>query len=259
MKRNIFVICLTVLTSVALFGANTAFGHEFILKPVALKTVPGGVLPFSVVSAHMFMVSEEMEPPDQVKVQLMGKTESEPVELKPNEMLMTLDGQVKPKSEGTYILAGHRAGMIWTQTTQGWKQASKKGLTGVLGSGLYEKFGKTVITCGKSDDNYAKVVGHALEIVPVSDPSQARVGDYIAFKVLFNGQPLSTEVWATYDGFVDIPNTYAYFTETNGDNLALVKITHPGTWMLRVQKVNPKGTEDYDKHVMRAVLVFEVK
>ncbi|MCK5098120.1 MAG: DUF4198 domain-containing protein, partial [Desulfobacteraceae bacterium] len=86
----------------------------------------------------------------------------------------------------------------------------------------------------------------------------AETNDYMEFKILYDDKPLSTEVFATYDGFTATPNTYAYFTECNDKGIAKVKITHPGTWMIRVQKKIEQATKDYDIHVMRAVLVFKV-
>ncbi|WP_321404296.1 DUF4198 domain-containing protein [Maridesulfovibrio sp.] len=244
----------------AVLFCSTAFAHEFILKPVQLTTEKNHVVPFSVVSAHVFMISEEMEPLNEVDAKLILAGKSTPLKLAENEMLMTLDGQIKPEAEGTAIIAGHRKGIIWTNTTKGWKQQSKKGLKGVISSGKYEKFCKTLVTVGKADGSYNKVVGHKLEIVPMSDPTQAKVGDEIEFQTLLNGKPVSLEsMTATYDGFSLTPNSYAYFTEPYGNGLAKVKISAPGTWMVRVQYKNAQPTADYDSHVMRAVLVFEVK
>ncbi|MCP4690021.1 MAG: DUF4198 domain-containing protein [Desulfobacterales bacterium] len=122
----------------------------------------------------------------------------------------------------------------------------------------YEKFCKTLITAEKADDGCKRVVGHKLEIVPVDNPGNAPLGKDLAFQVLYDGALLAAEVHATYDGFSTIPNTYAYFTETDENGIAKVKITHPGTWMVRVQHTIDDSTPDYDKHVMRAILVFGV-
>ncbi|MFW5499047.1 MULTISPECIES: DUF4198 domain-containing protein [unclassified Maridesulfovibrio] len=257
-----FVKPTTIVLSclLAVLCCSTAFAHEFIIKPVQFTAEKDHVVPFSVVSAHVFMISEEMEPINEVKADLILGGKTTPLKLAENEMLMTLDGQLTPKAEGTAIIAGHRNGIIWTQTTQGWKQQSKKGLKGVIGSGKYEKFCKTLITVGKADGSYKKAVGHKLEIMPMSDPTQAKVGDEIEFQTLLDGKPVSIEsMTATYDGFSMTPNTYAYFTEPYGNGLAKVKISAPGTWMVRAQYKNANPTADYDSHVMRAVLVFEVK
>ena len=256
MKKS-FGITLFVL--LACIIASSAFAHEFIIKPVQFNAEPGQKIPFSVVSAHVFMVSEEMEPAEYVGVSLIKGNSRTSLKLQPNSMLLTLDGVVGCTKSGSAIIAGHRKGMVWTNTTKGWKQASKKGLKGVISSGKYEKFCKTLINTSKADKGYAKVVGDKLEIVPMSNPALAETGDDMEFKILYDGKPLSTEVFATFDGFTTNPNTYAYFTECNDKGIAKVKITHPGAWMIRVQKKIEQPTKDYDIHVMRAVLVFEVK
>ncbi len=51
---------------------STSFAHEFIIKPEQLSVEPGHLLPVSVLSAHAFMVSEEIEPIDQVQVSLIS-------------------------------------------------------------------------------------------------------------------------------------------------------------------------------------------
>ncbi|MBQ6664352.1 MAG: DUF4198 domain-containing protein, partial [Synergistaceae bacterium] len=103
-------------------------------------------------------------------------------------------------------------------------------------------------------------VGHPLEIVPVTNPADAQVGEYFNVKILLNGQPYTGPVWATYDGFVtEYENTYAYYTEAeNGE--AHVKITAPGWWGIRAAKSGLPGVEgDYDALNLRAFLLFEVK
>jgi len=256
MKKLMFLFVLVLMAPV--LSTTQALSHEFIVKPVQMQAPVGHKLPFSVMSAHVFMVSEEIEPLDQMDLSLVKANDIQKLNLKPNDMLLTHDGVVELKQEGTYLLAGHRKGMIWSQTTQGWKQASKKELQGVLSSGKYEKFCKTIVVAGQPDEGYKKILGHQLEIVPLGDPQQAVIGKDLRFQILFDGKPLSTEVYATYDGFTDAPNTYAYFTEADENGVGRVKITHPGTWMVRVQHKLTEPTEDYDQHVLRAVLVFGV-
>ncbi len=256
MKRNSFIGLMAM--AVLLLCGITANAHEFILRPVQFDAEPGHKLGFSVLASHVFMVSEEAEPAEQVEISLIEKDSRSNVSVRKNDMLQTLDGMIELKKQGTVILAGHRKGMIWSQTTQGWKQAGKKELQGVISSGKYEKFCKTLINVGKADDGYKKVIGHKLEIVPVSDPSEAVVGKYLTFRIIYDGKPLSAGVYATYDGFSSNPNTYCYFTEANEEGMAKVKITHPGVWMVRTEQKSKEVTEDYDEHLIRAVLVFGV-
>lgn len=59
-----------------------------------------------------------------------------------------------------------------------------------------EKFAKELIGASGHD-----VLGHKLEIVPESNVMKTRVGEEIAFKILLDGKPLKSQVYATYDGF----------------------------------------------------------
>ena len=250
---------ISILAAVLILTASSVWAHEFIVKPNQLTVQPGQTLPVNVVSAHVFMVSEEMEPLKQVDLSLINGKSIKPLTLKENNAALTLEGAVAADKPGTAILAGHRKGMIWTQTTTGWQQAAKSQCKGVIQSGNYEKFCKTLISVGKEDQGYDKQVGHALEIVPLSNPAKASLGQDLEFKILFNGQPLSTEVWATYDGFSQVPNTYAYYTECDENGIARVKITQPGVWMVRTQHKIDKPGKDYDSQVIRSVLVFGVQ
>ncbi len=249
-----------VLFVLSCFVVPAALSHEFIVKPATMDPHAHQVLPLSVLSGHIFMVSEEMEPAEHVVLSLVKGKDVKPVSIEKNPTLMTLDAAVTLEGEGSYLLCGHRQGVIWNNTSQGWKQVSKKGLKNVISSGKYEKFCKTLVHVDVPDkDTYKHVVGQDLEIVPLDDPASLTPGDEGRFKVLFRGRPLATTVYASYDGFSSRPNTWAYMTETDETGVAYVKFHHPGIWMIRVKNKIDQATEDYDAHVMKSVLVFNVK
>ena len=238
----------------------SVLAHEFIIKPVSMSVEPGATVPFSIVSAHVFMVSEEMEPADKIEASMIKDDTITPIKLSPNPTLLTQDGVALCQKPGYSIIAGHRKGVIYTKTTQGYMQGSKTGVKNAVStSKKYEKFCKTLIKAGKADDGYGKIINDKLEIVPLTDPAGVQINSEMEFKIIYDGKPLSTEVLATYDGFSTNPNTYAYLTKGNDQGIAKVKITHPGTWMVRVEAESEQAGQDYDLHVMRAVLVFEVK
>jgi hypothetical protein len=76
--------------------------------------------------------------------------------------------------------------------------------------------------------------------------------------VLFDGKPLQANVFATYDGFSRYYNTYAYVTESR-EGIAHVKISQPGTWLVRVEKRLGEIGKAYDLLVLKATLVFSVQ
>lgn len=255
MKATKALIAATGLLAILALGLGNAGAHEWVVKPQLWgKYTSGQTLPFTLVSSHVFMKSEELENPQNVEASFEGKL----VELRPNEVFHSFDGKVVLSRPGAAIIRSHRKGEVWSRTTQGMKKGDRKTLEGVIESRLYEKFSKALLPVDGSSEGFDRVVGDALEIVPIDDPLKARVGDDVRFKILYNGQPVSPEVTATYDGFSDTPNTYAYFTEPYGEGEAMVKISAPGLWMVRVQYAVDEKGENYEKRFMRSVLVFPV-
>ncbi len=258
MKCLLSLLCTACMMTLALPGLSNA--HEFLIKPVKFQVEVGDSVPFSVVSAHVMMISEEVEPLEYVKVTLVEGSKSKQLNMVANEFLLTADGRAVFSSPGTAILSGHREGVIWTQTTKGWKQASKKGLSGVIKSNKYEKFCKTFVRVGASGEQWKTPLGQKLEILPLADPTSLKAGDVLPVQVLFDGKPIAVEnVLATYDGFSLDEMAFAGSYEPSGDGIANIHITMPGVWMIRVQHKIDSGNEDYDGHVMRSVMIFEVR
>lgn len=169
--------------------------------------------------------------------------------LRENNILQTLDGSRDASSKGTASIAGHLLEPTETVNSQETGRPQKV---------RFEKFSKALIVVDADDENYEKILAHQLEIVPVSNPAAARVGDELAFKILFEGKPLQTYVYATCDGFSRHYNTYAYATES-GDGIAHVKVTRPGVWMVRVEKRTQANAKDYDLLSLKATFVFSVQ
>ena len=254
MKKICFAATMVACSA---FFLQTVYAHEFIVKPERMSTQVGHKMGVKVLSAHVFMKSEEVEPIDQVEVYKVA-SERQDLQLQVNEQEKILEGEVNDDGENSYLLCGHRKPMIWTKTTEGWKQESKKNLSGVISSGIYEKFSKAYVDGIQNEEKYKISVGHRLEIIPVENPSKLTPGEELQVKVIFDGKPIATELYATFDGFSTTPSTYAYFSATNAKGEGSVKITSNGTWMVRVQHEVEEPNENYDKHVLRAVFLFGV-
>jgi len=248
MKALIARYSVLVMAGCATFTASS-HAHEFIIKPASMHAKAGDKIPFSVLSTHVFMSGEELLSAKSVEVLLLEGNKSVDLPLKENNILQTLDGTATVQTKGTAMIAGHLVEPIETVTSQE---------TGKAQRAKFEKFSKVLIVVDTSDKTYEKVLGHRLEILPVSNPTAARIGDELSFKILFDGKPLQAYVYATYDGFSRYYNTYAYATESR-EGVARVKITHPGAWMIRVEKRLAVAEKDYDLHVIKAVLVFPVE
>ena len=246
-----------ILIASLAFLCFPALAHEFFVKPTQATAPVGSTLAYNAVSSHKFMVSEELEDQADVKGELYSNGKRTPLTFATAKDKLSFEGQVKAPS-GTFMLLGQRTGQIWANTPDGTKRNAGK-TPGATNVRFIEKYSKAIVNASAKDDSFGKPVGDRLEIVPVTNPALAKVGDEMAFKVLYKGQPLATNVWATYDGFSKRDNTYAYFTEGSDDGTATVKLTKPGLWMVRVEHSAPETNPDYTRYVGRAVLVFAVK
>ena len=246
--------------------ALPSLAHELTIKNVT-KADPEAGKPFAltVQSAHKFIVPEEVEILSRVKAGIIEDGKFIESKITGNDEKLWIDFSVTPKNvSGSFIVVATKDGESWCVTNEGGKSGAKKDLEAqglkVLSANKYDKYAKAIFNTSREDKNFAQVLGHPLEIIPVTNPADAKVGEYFDVKILLNGQPYTGPVWASYDGFVtEYENTYAYYTEAeNGE--AHVKITAPGLWGIRAYQGNLPGVEgDYDHLTLRAFLLFEVK
>lgn len=240
------------------FGLSSqAFAHEFLFKPEPWNTYKAGQkLPLAVHSTHVFMLGEEIESPELVKLSYMG----EKITLSPNQAWLTQDGTVTLKGGSAAIIEGHRLPILWSETPKGGKAGGRSTHKDAIKAASYEKFAKLLLPVDGHTNGFDKVLGHKLEIVPVTNPLTAQAGDELLFKVLLDGKPAQFDmVQATYDGFTDIPNAWAYSASPVKHGEAVVKISSPGLWIVRVGVTLPNKTAEYDEETLRAVLMFPVK
>ena len=258
-KISVFALVVSLI-------AFPAFAHELTIKNTSNSEIKANE-PFNltVQSAHKFIVPEEVEILSRVKAGIIEDGKLIESELKGNEKELCIDFSVTPKNlDGSFTVVAIKDGESWCVTNEGGKSGARKDLEAqglkVISANKYDKYAKAIFNTSKEDKNFAQVLGHPLEIIPVTNPAEAKAGEYFDVKILLNGQPYTGPVWATYDGFVtEYENTYAYYTEAeNGE--AHIKITASGLWGIRAAQGNLPGVEgDYDNLNLRAFLLFEVK
>ena len=255
---------ITISVIIAL-SAIPSFSHELTIKAENETMKEGQPFHATVQSAHRFIIPEEVEVLERVKAGIIEDGKFITSELKANEPGLCIDFTVTPKDlSQSVILAAIKDGETWCITNEGGKSGARKELEAknlkVLRATKNDKYAKAIYNTSHDDKNYSQVLGHPLEIIPVTNPADVKTGDYFNVKILLNGQPYTGPVWATYDGFVrEYENTYAYYTEAeNGE--AHIKITAPGWWGIRAYQDNLPGVEgDYDTRTLRAFLLFRVK
>ncbi len=133
----------------------------------------------------------------------------------------------------------------------------------VIISAYFEEYAKCLVFVGDERDNaFAEPLNHDLEIVPITDPRDLKVGDMFEFQVLFEGRPASfTPVTSTYSGFSSGMDM-AYSTGVGMDGYGAIRILHWGPQMLNAKIERPPeddhiGKCQYERY--SATLTFEVR
>jgi uncharacterized GH25 family protein len=250
----------------AALAAAPAYSHELILKPADFEAAPGSELALELQSTHVFIVREEVEDITKIEAGAVSGGALVKSELVPNEPELRIDLSVKiPQGNGSTAVIANKTGDIWSVTPEGWKPGTRKSLEDqgikVVRASMTDKFAKVFINASADDENFAVPAGQELEIVPVTNPADARVGEYFKVRVVYKGENASAPVLATYDGFVtEYENTYAYYTESGSDGTAAIKITSPGLWIIRASITGEPGVPgEYDSRNVNSILTILVK
>lgn len=249
------------------FGAATlligmsASAHEFIASQSPATTQPGETATLVLDSTHQFGHSEEAESVKDVRAALLSNDGTKNITISVNDDAPNLVGTFDIPQTAAWISA-HRLPVVWSQTPDGWQAGGIDEYPDAIASNRYEKFAKLLIGGRDANDFVTTPVGDMLEIVPVRDPRDTKVGEDAEFRILLNGQPLTTSVLATYAGFTETPSSWAYATETlntdNGSGIAKVRVSAPGLWIVRVATDLPDAEKGVGNHNLRATLSFAV-
>ena len=166
-----------------------------------------------------------------------------------------------PQIPGIYLVAAQIKSGFLTKTTEGYKLQTKKGLKNIITCFRYDKRAKAIIQVGKKNQGISQKVGHPLELIPLKAPAQLEEGDSLPLKAIFHGKPLfKTFLFATYAGFSEKKNTFAYATMTDEKGEGSIKILKKGRWMVKIRYKFPyPNKEECDEYLYGATLTFEVR
>lgn len=145
--------------------------------------------------------------------------------------------------KGNYALLATQSSSYFTRTSQGNRRQSKEGLDGVISCSYSSNNMKALISVGGGDEQIGKQHGQVLEIVPLNNPANLRVGEYLDVQVLVRDEPYEGMVFATYGDFSS-DGAYAYTVEADNEGKASIRILHPGNWLVRTTVRQPYPDSD---------------
>ncbi|RXJ75321.1 hypothetical protein CRV03_13635 [Arcobacter sp. F155] len=164
---------------------------------------------------------------------------------------------------GSYILSGVYKPTYWTKD-ENFKWFKGKAKDEISTKATYcEKAhleAKNVFSIGnKYSDIITKPIGHKLEIIPLSNPKDYKVGEPFKVKVLFKNRPLKVSVVkATLEGY--LKGKYAYYGRTDLRGVTEILPLKAGKWLVKVEvEKELKDNTKCDKEINVATLTFDIK
>lgn len=230
----LFILLVTVCLS---FYANQIFAHDLWLNIDNHYPQVGEKTKVKVVFGHNFpyydILIQRSELPEFSYFSPAGEKKeiTKTWEDKQGEKAGALVGEISLDQEGSYVVSTYR---------------KRKGDKEHVAS---EKYGKSIIVAGKGSGNVSQAFGHRIEIIPLKNPQELKPGDSLPVKILFEGKPLSTFLYATYAGYYSEDEPFPVLSKSNEQGEALIKISQPGIWMV-------VGNHKVD---FSASLTFEIK
>ncbi|MFT3882021.1 MAG: DUF4198 domain-containing protein [Gemmatales bacterium] len=133
----------------------------------------------------------------------------------------------------------------------------KEGTLGQPGRERYSKSPKALLQVGDGKEgDPCRTVGLPIEIVPLRNPFQLKVGETLPVKVLFNQQPLAD----AHLGW-DVPGDGeepSGTVRTNAKGEALIPISQTGLMAIRLTHMTKAKAADYDWESFWTTLTFRI-
>ncbi len=180
------------------------------------------------------------------------------ISLIPEEETGNKPVKVKMEKQGAYTIVLTQKSFS-SKTTTGYKAKPKSELESVLYSRWSETVSKSVVNAGNFEKEFqSKDTGDRFQVVPLENPLKLEKGDFLPVKVTLDGKPWSGMVFATYEGFSDMPDTFAYATATDKEGIAKIRMLEKGFWLIKADHSYPyEDKNKADEYSLKATLTFK--
>ena len=146
--------------------------------------------------------------------------------------------KIKVTKTGVYLVVALAKHFV-SKTTEGYFYKSRDELKDK--EIIYSKWSETtaiaLISVGKQKEfNISNIPGSNFYVLPLVNPSILKKRDVFQAKVVLDGKPCRTWVYATYAGFSDFKDTFAWATRTDKKGLANIKILNKRVnWLIKTE------------------------
>ncbi len=236
---------LSTMICAVLLSAN-AFAHEYWFEPETFFPAPG-----QKTVVHLYVGDGLVKDREERSFQLAKTTmfqlfsaSSQPANLKTSLVDEALPiYHFSADRPGNYLLAMERNWSYIKLESQKFEdylredgmdyiiaERARLGESAKEGRERYSRFIKSLLQVGdKRDETYKRMVGLKLEITPMENPYAKKVGDQLAFQVMFDGKPLAGKT-----AFADNRNGQTQKMTTDREGKITVKLDRSGLWLVRL-------------------------
>lgn len=271
---------------VLLVVTSAAAAHDFWIIPDAFAVPSGASVSMQGQTSSLFPTSVSAVTPDRIveaRVLIVNQSVSVPDASVSGTSLRLA---YKPTSTGQHVIGVQLAPRSVRETPASFRRYldlegapearqryEREGKLPPIGGDSitrrYAKYAKTFVEVGKGPRAFSHVVGHPLEMIPLSDPGSLTVGDTLRFRVMLLGRPLSGA--KLHAGSIppgaSLTDTSAarraaaadLSVSTDSSGFGTLVLTRMGTWNLRTIQIVPAVTgsgADWDVHW--ATMTFSV-
>jgi uncharacterized GH25 family protein len=253
MKKIVSVLCFLMMVTAAL----PVWGHMLWINAGDYAPQVGDTVLIEVGWGHKFPKDEIVQEERLAHVNVLD----------PNGNVVAIKQravgkyELAVKQKGTYLVYAEINPGVYTKTTEGSKRQNKKGLDNALHCVSYDMRAKAVINAGGQEQGLNREKNDFIEIVPLANPASLKEGDTLPVKFLYKGHPLFRDfIHATYAGFSDEGETFAFSTMVNRDGIANIKILKKGEWLIKVPHKRPYPDQaECDELFYCMTLTFGIK
>ncbi len=252
--KKLFPVFL-VLTAV--LAASSAWGHMLWINASDYAPRIGQSVQIEIAWGHKFPKDEIVKADRLARVYALAPNGA----TAPLKQLSTGRYELATDQQGAYLVYAEVQPGVYTKTTDGYKRQNKKGLDNAVHCVSYDMRAKAVITAGGLDQGMNREMNDLIEILPLANPAVLKEGDTLPVKILLKGEPLARDfIHATYAGFSDEGETFAFSTMVNREGTANIKILKPGQWLIKVPHKGPyPDREACDENFFCMTLTFGIK
>ena len=150
--------------------------------------------------------------------------------------------KIKLAKKGVYLAVATTKHFV-SKTTEGYFYKAKDELKDK--EIIYSKWSETtaiaLISVGKSSKiNISTIPNSNFYLLPTTNPSSLKEGEVFQVKVLFHKKkPYRGWVYATYEGFSEFKDTFAWATRTDRKGMVNIKILKKANWLIKTEAEKP--------------------